>query len=581
MLDPRSELDPLVDKTRRHVSGVARRRSSVMGELLLAPTVPLEMKSVFTGGTRGGAGRAGGKSYSGFRGGRRELTPRSKQHVRALEQRLSDLEALLQQHRLSRKPGTIPVPPSPGHRNASATGVAPAMYPVGSYGSAEEEASRPKDSTQSDAGALRTRVENLKIKDEVYKRMPIFKMVSDNMAEDFSSPAVTESLRRIPGQHIPVRQAEIFLIENTIQEICDDLPIFDVHSFKQWARDPQTLKQRDRPSQWACLNAVVGLSMLMKTLNRSYRKIAQFPWAYLKNAYSLLPEVMVQCGDIWGVQAVLIMAMFMLRASGDLRTAATFLSIAVRMMQTSGLHLADQGRHDETRARVVWSAYILDAEISLSCGLPPLLRDDDIDLRLPHQPLPDTSSESLSETVFPLRVQLATIQAHIRQQLYSAKAFRLSDGELTRVVAELALALDVWRSGIPVDIRPGEGHQLSDSVQATSVIMQHLVFYNCISMVHWAVHRQLTWGAESATPSHPEISASRRRVESAARAVVHLLPRIKTKSTADVWYASTLSCASSVAVANGFQGACCPTSLLQRSRYSRSLSGTPPRRKGK
>ena len=82
-----------------------------------------------------------------------------------------------------------------------------------------------------------------------------------------------------------------------------------------------------------------SLAMPIKMLNRSYSKIAHFSWASLKNAYSAFPEIMVQGGDIWGIQAALVMAIFMLRASGDTRAAAMFLSVAVRTIQTSGLQL--------------------------------------------------------------------------------------------------------------------------------------------------------------------------------------------------------------------------------------------------
>lgn len=370
--------------------------------------------------------------------------------------------------------------------------------------------------------------------------MPLFKMVTDSMATALKSPALTDCLRPVPGRHITVNPSEAFLMENTVQEICDDLPIFDVPSLKRWVREPDTLKQRAKPAQWACLNVVAGLSILLKSISTSYRKVASFPWAFMKNAYSLLPEVMLQGDGVWGVQAVLAMVIFMMKASGDTRTAAMLLSVAVRAMHTGGLRSSPQSE-DEVTKRVFWSAYVLDAEISLNCGIPSLLHDEDIDLALPHKSVPrgiadDTSCGSSSTSIFALRAELATIQARIRKQLYSSKAFGLPDNELVKAATNLSSTLENWRSKVPVDVRPGQDGQLSDSAQSSPAIMLHLVFHNCVSMVYWAVRRHLKESKEGSAASYAEeLSESRIRVQAAAKAVAHLHPKMKGKSTPDAW----------------------------------------------
>lgn len=372
------------------------------------------------------------------------------------------------------------------------------------------------------------------MKEAAHRRMPIFKMVTDSMATELKSPAFTDCLRPIPGQHTALKPADAFLMENTIQEICDDLPIFDVPSFKRWVREPDTLKQRAKPSQWASLNAVAGLSILVKSLSAPYRKVALFPWAFMKNAYSLLPEVILQGDGIWGVKAILAMVMFMMRASGDTRTAVMLLAVAVRVMHAGGL----QGE-DETRTRVFWSAYVLDAEISLNCGIPPLLHDEDIELALPFRSISRgiaDDSGSSSTSIFALRAELATIQARIRRELYSSKAFGLPDNELVRAATHLSSTLESWRSNVPVDIRPGQDGQPSESAQSTPAIMLHLTFHNCMSMVYWAISRHLEQSLESTAASNTKwISESRIRVQGAAKAVANLHPKMKGKSTVDAW----------------------------------------------
>lgn len=405
-----------------------------------------------------------------------------------------------------------------------------------------EEEPPAAEPASRDPDLLQARVENLDIIETAQKRLPPFKMATDDLADDHDSPTVAESLRRIPGLHIPVRQAQAILVENTIQEICDDLPLFYMPTFIKWLRRPESLERRHEASQWACLNATVALSLLIKTINRSYTKVAQFAWAYIKNAYAALPEMMTQGGDMWGVQAGIVMAVFMLRASGDTRAAAMLLSVAIRTMQTGALQSTRPDPYPGTRSRVFWAAYVLDTEISLNCGIPPILHDEDIDSPLPRQGVPrgttgdDLSSGLSGTTVFALRAELATIQARIRKQLYAAKAYCLSDDELIQTVAHLASALDTWRSNVPTDVQPGRHGETSDSLLETPVIMLHLSYYNSVSMVHWAVRRHSEWAAGDASGLHQEqMAASAVRVKTATKVVVPLLPRIKSKPLTEVW----------------------------------------------
>ena len=214
------------------------------------------------------------------------------------------------------------------------------------------------------------------------------------------------------------------------------------------------------------------------------------------------------------------------------------------MLQTNGRVSDDPA----TSARLYWAAYVLDVEVSLACGIPRLIQDEDMDLPLPSPAVIEGNAEgdhspplASGSSVFALRAELATIQSRIRTQLYAARAFQSSDSALIDAVRGLASDLDTWRSSVPEDIQPGRHGQMSQSAMETPVIMLHLVYYNCVSMVHWAVHRHSEWGTGNAAASHQEqMEASGIRVRTAAKVVVQLLPRIRSKSVSDVWYVWSL-----------------------------------------
>ena len=69
-----------------------------------------------------------------------------------------------------------------------------------------------------------------------------------------------------------------------------------------------------------------------------------------------------------------------------------------------------------------------------------------------------------------------------------------------------------------------------DAALKTPVIMLHLPYHNSVSIIYSAVRRHYAIGLH-----REQIAASAIRVMTATKVVVHFLPRIKSKSLADVW----------------------------------------------
>lgn len=393
---------------------------------------------------------------------------------------------------------------------------------------------------------LENDVEKLKIREEAERRFPLFKVVADSIAGEFKSKATGRSLTSIPGDHVPVRQAETWLVQNTVKTLCNEYPLFDIPALLEWVKDPATPKNRHKPAEWACLNALISVSLHIKTVNRSYKDVAPIAWAYFKNAYSALPEVMIQGNGVSRPQAVIALAMFLLRASGDTRTASMFLSVAVRAMQTN---LRPTGGPElEAWKNVFWVSYVLDAEMSMNCGVAPLHHDEDIDISLPQRNDISGISErecelgTYSPSVFPYLAQLGTIQSRIRRDLYSPKAFTIRDDDLIEVISGLGSELEEWRSKVPLNIQPGRHSAASEAELDTPVLMLHVVYYNALTMVHWAVKRHPDWrprDTDIAGPREVQIIEFVAKFKTGFRLSLHILPRMKSKPLTDTWWATS------------------------------------------
>ena len=163
-------------------------------------------------------------------------------------------------------------------------------------------------------------------------------------------------------------------------------------------------------SRWACVNAAIALSVYIKIANGAFEKLSPFAWAYFKNAYAAFPELMLHGNDAETVKALVLMALFG-RSSADARTTSLLLSTALRLSQTLDSSLF-RVRHGENRnaaesqnARLTfWAAFVLDAELSLCCGLGSGLGAGDIDIDLPNEEYPHGGDDTARASIFRRRV---------------------------------------------------------------------------------------------------------------------------------------------------------------------------------
>ncbi|KAK3312137.1 hypothetical protein B0H66DRAFT_632601 [Apodospora peruviana] len=216
-------------------------------------------------------------------------------------------------------------------------------------------------------------------------------------------------------------------------------------------------------SRWACENSAIALSVHVKTTSKT-------------------------------VKALVLMALFG-RNSADARITLLLLSTALRLSQTLESSLFRVGHGDSRNAveskdaRVtLWATFILDAELSLCCGLGSRLGAGRADIDLSNDEYPDDRvGEACARSIFRTAGR-ARLDSTRQSGRVSTRAMHstLRKSQLLGSIVTLNQALEDWRQDLPPEAQPG--HVKGTTLEPHCIIL-HLAFHNLPSMIHWAARR--------------------------------------------------------------------------------------------
>ena len=161
----------------------------------------------------------------------------------------------------------------------------------------------------------------------------------------------------------------------------------------------------------------------------------------------------------------LILSQIYCLARGDYNKLLHFTGIAVNLAHRLGLHQSQKrfslgALTRETRKKVFWTLYTLDAFAAATLGLPKLLKDEDIETEEPA----DVDDENVNERGFQSTLpgestklssalalfRAARILSKVLTELYPAKA---SHEVSLQKVGILSDELDAWHQGLPPHLR--------------------------------------------------------------------------------------------------------------------------------
>ncbi|KAJ5789654.1 transcriptional regulator family: Fungal Specific TF [Penicillium psychrosexuale] len=396
---------------------------------------------------------------------------------------------------------------------------------------------------------------NEKTGDTSFQDMISSAYVDDNKWMYWKPEIFSDIFARRVFKPLPPKEEALSLFKDFFENFNCMFPLFHEATFmhlveRQYSRDPY-----EGSGWWASINVVLAISHRLRIMsNLVPHEEDKRAWLYLKNAMGVLTELTMRNTDLLSVQALLGMSLF-LQGTPNPQPAFFLVAAAIRLSHSIGLHKRGSGFglnvvEVEQRKRVFWIAYLLDKDICLRSGRPPVQDDDDMNVELPSEDPPDNvGNVPLSDgrskfNLFRSLCEFATIESRVYKRLYSAKASKQSDGELLNTIGELDKELEDWKDSIPIDFRPEYDIQATHTPLIIHMVVLHFAYYNCLTTIHrMSVHHGY-WTSRlsnyaiqglNARPLNPRVFLSAVLCVTAARASINLIKYIPQGDFACVW----------------------------------------------
>ncbi|KAI1740698.1 hypothetical protein F4680DRAFT_464986 [Xylaria scruposa] len=280
-----------------------------------------------------------------------------------------------------------------------------------------------------------------------------------------------EIWRELPPKETVQKSALVFFQSS----IWRDFPVLDNMLFQTTIDEAYDFMDgKPSPSQAqsiACVFAMLSISDLPE-LSRKALSIRDSDM-YANKAQYILGHMITTGTTVVGLQTVLALQRYYM-LTGRTQSAALLHAIACRMVCALGGHTYELIRHARSEftwaerqghhlRMLFWMCYILDKDMSLRSGQPPLLTEEYCDLTIPKTfaNYSDTLQE-LGKTItidwYHFHMQgnpvLSRLKEKIHRLLFSPHAFKLSDRELILRIRQLDNDLESWRLSLPPEIRP-------------------------------------------------------------------------------------------------------------------------------
>ncbi|KAF2211512.1 hypothetical protein CERZMDRAFT_43217 [Cercospora zeae-maydis SCOH1-5] len=396
---------------------------------------------------------------------------------------------------------------------------------------------------------------NEKTGDDSFQAMIAHASIEDKTGWDHWKPEVFNDLfeRRI-FKPLPGKQECYALLKDYFENFNCMFPLFHEPTFMHLVDKHYSFEPYDGSGWWASLNVALAIGHRLRVMSNVVgQEEDEIAWAYLKNAMAVMSELTLRNTDLLSVQALIGMALF-LQGTPNPQPTFFLVAAAIRLAHSIGLHKRGSGFNlngveNEQRTRVFWIAYLLDKDLCLRSGRPPVQDDDDMNVDLPSEKPPDNIGnvplkDGTTMNLFRLMCQFAQIQSRVYKQLYSVKASRQSDGELLNTIGELDAALEEWKDGIPIDFRPEHEIKATHTPLILHIVVLHFAYYNCLTTIHrMSVHHGY-WTSRlsdyavqglNARPLNPRVFMSAALCVNAARTSIGLIRYVPQGDYACVW----------------------------------------------
>lgn len=334
---------------------------------------------------------------------------------------------------------------------------------------------------------------------------------------------------------------EFFTKFNQAMPLCDE-PSFMRLLERQYSWNPD-----DSPSWWVLLNVVLAFS---------YRERAQAAsggsddWkrslGHIKNALNVVVELFLRNTDLLAVQGLLGLALYF-QGTPNPQALFMFAAAAMRLSQSIGLHRSNTSgltpSRIEERRRTYWIAFILDADISIRVGRPPVQDLGDYNTPLPAKLPRDgkgiISVNGIQINFFRLLTQFAMVQRRVYQRLYTIAVHRQPREKVITEVKACEEDLLRWKSSFPVILEPQHAFVTEPHYFQKHLLRLHFAYHSCYANLH-QVCMSTAPSAEAslkerATAAQEDITKIILRCLDSARSAVASLPHVHLLGSTYLW----------------------------------------------
>ncbi|TQN71948.1 Fusaridione A cluster transcription factor fsdR, partial [Colletotrichum shisoi] len=257
---------------------------------------------------------------------------------------------------------------------------------------------------------------------------------------------------------------------------------------------------------------------------------------YIYNALGMVPNIILRTPSPMTIGALLSTVLYFSFTSEN-HIAMTLMGLTVQLLLMAGYHRLEpdpvhanpqnlEPANHLHRRRLFWQAYIIDHDLMLRIGKPPLISDDFL-LDLPEEHPADGYSMhyypgDVTLNFFLQQVRLAQIQGRIASSLYHRTGVPPAEleGEIRRLDGEL----QEWRESIPPMIRADNVDALLDGdyYRMVSLTTLHFTYFQLVVAIHSAAFRLPMLEDQEGTEA-ADIGPSLALCVSASRAAISLL----------------------------------------------------------
>ncbi|CAH0022884.1 unnamed protein product [Clonostachys rhizophaga] len=287
-------------------------------------------------------------------------------------------------------------------------------------------------------------------------------------------------------------------------------PIFDRKSFTRMVIEWYNQRATHSRVAWAAILAVSSLGLRASPSDNSLFKgpftNKECSDYCLRNAQSVIPELLIREEDLLGVQTLLVLATLFHQAC-DQRAAGNLASMALRLAHRMRLHSKQSTEffspeEIQQRSNVFWVAYILDKDISMRMQMPSVQVDQDIDVSLPPMnPIGVDNDAGLIWTrdrttpfnLFRMRLDLAHIQGKLYDLIYSNRSLKINAIERHARVESLQKLLTAWMARIPAAFHIEHVAATVGEIEVTHMVKFYHSYLTTITFLHGIYSQQAEW----------------------------------------------------------------------------------------